>query len=222
MGHPCTGKRSFKNCAGTARMKFSFNCLIYLFFLPPLSKCYGPSLYILQIKGRWESNINFWFPFMYSQKGNCYFQNRIIMFCLPVPTLVYLREIFIFLEPTCLFCSTEILYVDRSREYINCSQTHECGNWDWGRAIPRKGIHKWDFPCIVGSSMPEPITTFSSRIKCSISFQWHPSPPRGTYWEPPEPQPSKLLSNYCQLFLRVLSCMSNIGWPMRRQAWQST
>jgi len=36
-------------------------------------------------------------------------------------------------------------YVDRSWEYINCSQTHECGNWDWGGAVPRKGIHKWDF-----------------------------------------------------------------------------
>ncbi len=23
----------------------------------------------------------------------------------------------------------------QSREYINCSQTHECGNWDWERAI---------------------------------------------------------------------------------------
>ncbi len=30
------------------------------------------------------------------------------------------------------------------------SQTHESGNWDWGRAIPRKGIHKWDFRCTVG------------------------------------------------------------------------
>ncbi len=29
----------------------------------------------------------------------------------------------------------------------NRSQTHECGNWGWGRAIPRKGIHKWDFRC---------------------------------------------------------------------------
>ncbi len=35
----------------------------------------------------------------------------------------------------------------RSWEYINRSQTHEWGNWDWGRAIPRKGIHKWDFCC---------------------------------------------------------------------------
>ncbi len=39
--------------------------------------------------------------------------------------------------------------VDRSWEYINRPQTHECGNWDEGRAIPRKGIHKWDFRCSV-------------------------------------------------------------------------
>ncbi len=38
-------------------------------------------------------------------------------------------------------------YVDRSWEYIDRSQTHKCGNWDWGRAILRKGIHKWDFHC---------------------------------------------------------------------------
>ncbi len=37
--------------------------------------------------------------------------------------------------------------MDQSWEYINRSQTHECGNRDWRRAIPRKGIHKWDFPC---------------------------------------------------------------------------
>jgi hypothetical protein len=42
------------------------------------------------------------------------------------------------------FCQP-ILLQDRSWEYINRSQAHECGNWDWGRAIPRKGIHKWDF-----------------------------------------------------------------------------
>ena len=39
--------------------------------------------------------------------------------------------------------------VGRSWEYINHSQTHECVNWDWGRWIPRKGIHKWDCPCSV-------------------------------------------------------------------------
>ncbi len=40
-------------------------------------------------------------------------------------------------------------YVDRSWEYINCSQTHKCWNWDWGRSIPFLGIHKWDFLCSV-------------------------------------------------------------------------
>jgi hypothetical protein len=33
--------------------------------------------------------------------------------------------------------------------YINRSQTQECWNWGWGRTIPRKGIHKWDFRCSV-------------------------------------------------------------------------
>ncbi len=37
--------------------------------------------------------------------------------------------------------------MDRSWDYINRSQTHECGNWGLGHAIPRKGIHKWDFRC---------------------------------------------------------------------------
>ncbi len=47
-------------------------------------------------EGQLESNINVWFPFtrMYSQKRNCYFQNRIILLCLLVPTLIYLREIY--------------------------------------------------------------------------------------------------------------------------------
>ncbi len=40
-------------------------------------------------------------------------------------------------------------YVDRLWEYINRSQTHECGNWDWGCAIPFLGTHKWDFCCSV-------------------------------------------------------------------------
>jgi hypothetical protein len=41
-------------------------------------------------------------------------------------------------------------YVDRSWEYINLSPIRECGNWDWVRAIPYLGIHKWDFCCSVG------------------------------------------------------------------------
>ncbi len=62
----------------------------------------------LQMKGRWESNLNVWFPFMYSQKWNSYFQSRIITFCLPVLTLIYLWEIYIFPGLVCLFCCSEI------------------------------------------------------------------------------------------------------------------
>ncbi len=63
---------------------------------------------VLQMKSQWESNINVWFPFMYSQKWNCYFQNRIIMFCLSVPSLIYMWEIYIFPGSVCLFCCREI------------------------------------------------------------------------------------------------------------------
>jgi hypothetical protein len=38
-------------------------------------------------------------------------------------------------------------YVDWSWEYINRSQTHECGNGDGGCATPFLGIHQWDFCC---------------------------------------------------------------------------
>ncbi len=40
-------------------------------------------------------------------------------------------------------------YVDRLWEYINRSRTHECGNLDWGRAVPFLGIHKLKFLCSV-------------------------------------------------------------------------
>ena len=149
--------------------------------------------------------------FINYQKWICYFQNRIIMFCLPVPTLIYMWEVYKFLGLVCLFCCMEICgpilgiyklltdtwmwklglrphyfqkrncmvsvqistftflwaiycdrftysqdrsaysavgkYVDRSWEYINRLQTHECGNWYWGRTILLQGIYKWDFRC---------------------------------------------------------------------------
>ncbi len=72
---------------------------------------------------------------------NKYSQKRNIGVSVPISTFIYLWVIYIF----CLFCWRK--YVDQSWDYINRSQTHECGNWGWGRAIPRKGIHKWDFRC---------------------------------------------------------------------------
>ncbi len=40
-------------------------------------------------------------------------------------------------------------------------QTHEWGNLVWGRAIPRKGIHKWDFRCSVKSFIEKLKAKFS-------------------------------------------------------------
>ncbi len=58
-----------------------------------------------------------------------------------------LWAIYIFPRSVSIFCWRK--YVDRSWDYINCSRTHECWNWGWGRAIPRKGIYKGDFRCSV-------------------------------------------------------------------------
>ena len=48
-------------------------------------------------------------------------------------------------------------------QYINRSQTHKCGNWGWGRAIPRKGIYKWDVRCRVDVSPTDVSLTESSK-----------------------------------------------------------
>jgi hypothetical protein len=71
---------------------------------------------------------------------NKYFQKRNIGVSFPISTFMGLWAIYIFPHSICLFCWRK--YVDRSWDYINRSQTNACWNWGWGRAIPRKGIHK--------------------------------------------------------------------------------
>ncbi len=83
------------------------------------------------MKGRWKSYRNVRFPFICSQEWNCYFQNRIVMFCLPVPTLIYLWEIYIFPGSVCQFCCREIcgpllgIYKALTDTFI-CSQEWNC------------------------------------------------------------------------------------------------
>ncbi len=62
-------------------------------------------------------------------------------------THISVRDLNIFTDRSAYSAARK--YVDRSWDYINRSQTHECGTWDWGLVILRKGIHKWDFPCSV-------------------------------------------------------------------------
>ncbi len=100
------------------------------------------------MKGRWESNINVWFPLCIPRNETVqppYFLNRTIMFCLLIPILVYQREIYIFPGSVCLFCCREIC---GSILWIYKSLTD---TWMWKLGLrphsPKKGIHKWDFRC---------------------------------------------------------------------------
>ncbi len=99
------------------------------------------------MNGRWESNINVWFPFMYSQKWNCaasLFPTQNYNVLSPNSyTQISLRDLYISRIGLLILLQPNML--DRSWEYINHSQTYECRNWDRGRTIPFLGIHKLDF-----------------------------------------------------------------------------
>ncbi len=70
-------------------------------------------------------------PFMYSFSGNS-------VASAPISTFMCLWAIYIVPGSVYIFPPAEL--GDRSWEYINRSQTHECGNWDRDPDIPFLGI----------------------------------------------------------------------------------
>jgi hypothetical protein len=62
---------------------------------------------------------------------------------------------------------------DRSWEYINRSQTRECGNWDWDecRAIPFLGTHKSDFRRSEGSIVLGKNAAYQNPQKSSLTVE---------------------------------------------------
>ncbi len=75
-------------------------------------------------------------PFIYSFSGNC-------AASAPISTFMCLWVIYIFPGTVHIFPPAE--KADPSWEYIIRSQTHECGNWDWGPDIPFLGIFVSNF-----------------------------------------------------------------------------
>ncbi len=79
-------------------VRIQYKCLVIIFVLFPRNKAVQPP----------------------------YFQNRIIMFCLTIPSLIFLWEIFIFRNRYVYFAAAK--YVNPSWKYMNHSQT--C-TWMW-------------------------------------------------------------------------------------------
>ncbi len=99
------------------------------------------------MKCRWESNINVWFRFYVfpKMKVRCLVVSKTELLC-SVSQFPHscISEWFIYSQDrSAYFVGAK--WADRSWEYINHSQEHECRNWERCWVVSFLGIHKSDF-----------------------------------------------------------------------------
>jgi hypothetical protein len=91
-----------------------------------------------------------------SQKRNC-------AALVPISTFMCLWAMYMFPWSVCLFFLRKICG-PILEIYKSLSGTCVCANWDWSRAVPRKGINKLDLPCSAWGSR---IDEFYVQVKVS-------------------------------------------------------
>ncbi len=127
------------------------------------------------MKGRRESNINVWFPFVCSQKSNCaasLFPKQIYNVLYPNSyTHISVRDLYIFRIGLSILLHAK--YVDRSWDYIYCSPTHECR--------PRNSFSLNNKLYFRYSAAAEPLPATALTISTTRVGAWQPSQPVGLY-----------------------------------------
>jgi hypothetical protein len=98
-------------------------------------------------------------------------QKRNRMATVPIPKFMFPWAIYIFPWSVCLFCSRTI-GGPNVVIYRSLTQTHECGNYGTGRAIPFLGIHKSKFLCSVGEVLTDTSVPPLGFVSFTFALTW--------------------------------------------------